>query len=179
MKNISILTFLLILPAQFLPAQDVPSADTFTQEVMNNVCEEDATCVAYFYIAREVVERTKDTSTAIEFETAAENAMSYDYMSFLETGVNKEFANRVVTTRINLALEQMSEEIEDITNISILRDKYMDRFKKAMDAPAWIMFSGAKKIGEKYGTISSSDFIYHKMSQDEAAAIRSKYKGGR
>ena len=78
MKKILILSLLLILPTQFLSAQDLPSAAQYDQEVANNVSDEYASCVVYFYIVRRAVEGPSSTfETVSGYNTAAVTAMVY------------------------------------------------------------------------------------------------------
>ena len=170
MKNIQFLTFLLIFSPLHLSAQNTPSAETYTQEVMNNVSDEYSTCVAYFYIAKEAVERTAGSSeTSAAYKTAAENAMGFAYIALVESGKTDETAQEVVTSRVDLAMDEMTNNINsDISNVSILLSEYMDRCRKAMNEPEWLMQYWTDKIGEKYGIIP--------ISKDDAMEVRSQYK---
>lgn len=99
-------------------AQNIPSANEFTQEVMSNVSKEYTTCVAYFYIVKEAVGRTSGTPETVSgLNKAAEDAMGFAYMTLVESGKTDEVAQKIITSRIKLAIDDMKKILTQMFTI--------------------------------------------------------------
>lgn len=124
-------SFLLLLPVGSAAAYDPERAS-------NNLAHEFAECAAYYSITSEIISRTKPEA-AKQFDAAAESA----YMG-ARTLTNKKVAD----ARVEMAIKSMSKELDnDISNFSILLNKYSDNCQEAVTDPEARMNYWLKKEG--------------------------------
>ena len=124
--------------------------DEIAKEVADNVSSEFATCAAYFAIVSEAVSRSGDKDISNQYKSIQETAMSYALIS-AKVGRTDEMAQKVSLARFSMFLQGMGEDMgKDISNISILSNKYAFTCKNAMEKPEKLMEDIQNKVVQKY-----------------------------
>ncbi len=125
-------------------------ADEISKEVADNVSSEFASCAAYFAIISEAVARPGDKEMSMQYKNIQETAMNYALTS-AKTGRTSEMAQKVAVARFGMFLQGMGEDMgKDMSNISILSNKYAFTCKKAMEKPDKLIEDIHNDVMQKY-----------------------------
>jgi len=152
-KKISILVLvlaILFMDAHYSSAGEALSAEEITKEISNNISEEYITCSVYYFIASEGLKRSGDLKTAAKSEEAANKSLNFALVA-ANKGRTQEMAQKVTLARYELTMKSMVNEIDkDVSNMSVLINKYADRCKEIMEKPDKMMDEWADKILRKH-----------------------------
>ena len=147
---VSCCLLLLFVMPQYSTAEEPPDANELTKEMANNVSEEYVICAAYYMIACEGVRRSGDLTTAQRIEGARDRALDYALVA-ARKGRTEEMAQKVTLARLELNVKSMRAEIDgDISNVSILMNKYAARCKEIMEDPDKVMDEWMGKVLKKH-----------------------------
>jgi hypothetical protein len=152
-KAVSIIVLsigILFLSDQYLVAEKEFSSDEIIKEVSNNISEEYVTCSAFYFYSSEGLRRSGDIKTALKYEEYRNKAANFALIA-AKKGRTQEIAEKVTLARLDLEMKSMLNEIDsDISNISILMNKYLDHCKEIMEDPNKIMEEWTEKILKKH-----------------------------
>lgn len=139
------------MPIENLNAGDASRDNEITKEIANNVSDEFVTCAAFYLIAAEAVRRSSQPETASRYEELSDTASHYA-LSAANEGRTQEMAQKVTLARLELNIKSMKKDIDsDVSNISLLINKYGDRCKQVMNHPDKVIDDWKEKILRKYG----------------------------
>lgn len=126
--------------------------DDISNQIYDNISHEYVDCGAYFIIVSQVIKNTKEGETADQYAKLSDMAMNYALIVAKE-GRSSEMAQKVTLARYEIAVKSMIDEIDsDVSNISILSNKYAFRCKDAMENPEKMMKEWGIKILDKHYT---------------------------
>ena len=129
------------------------SSDEHNREIMreaaNNVSSELVECGAYFQITSEALRRTGRTASADSYEASSDLALNRAFDA-AQIGRTSQMAEKVTLARYELSVKDMIAEIDnDMSNISILLNKYATRCKMVIERPERIMEEWGNKAMSK------------------------------
>lgn len=108
-----------------------PSAKQYA----DNVSSEYAACAAYYQILSVGFERAGEMGSVAKADRTSELALAYS-LAMAERQRSEEMARKVTLSRLEFYTNDMLREIEnDISNVSILANKYANRCKAAIETP--------------------------------------------
>ncbi len=111
--------FLLLLPIASVSAYE-------PERAVNNLAHELAECVAYYAISSKLIE-PQNPKTAKQLDHAAMLALE---------GANALTSKKVTEARVEMAAKSMTNDLSnDITNFSIILNKYSDSCGEAINSP--------------------------------------------
>lgn len=129
---------------------DVLEIKKIKEEILNNVSHEYVTCAAYFFFSSEALRQPNNSDGATKYEKLRNLAMQLALTTAME-GRTQEMAEKVVMARLDLEMKRMLNEINgNISNISILMNKYHLRCKRAMEDPNSLLLEWTNRILKKY-----------------------------
>jgi hypothetical protein len=118
---------LLLLISSYAYAEN----DAVKNEVFDNISHEFVACACYFSIVSQAMSNAGDKQAAEKYEQASDTALNYAVMAAQENRSN-EMVRKVTLARFELGLKSMFKEIDNnVSNISILMNKYGFRCKDA------------------------------------------------
>jgi pyruvate formate-lyase activating enzyme-like uncharacterized protein len=129
------------------------SSDEHNREIMreaaNNVSSELVECGAYFQISSEALRRTGRSAIADAYESHSEVALDRA-LTAAQIGRSSHMAEKVTLARYELSVKDMLAEMDnDMSNISILLNKYATRCKMVIERPERIMEEWGNKAMSK------------------------------
>jgi len=146
-----LIPLILFTGAQYLSAEEIPSPEDIAKEINNNISYEYITCAAYFFFSSEALRRSGDLETAAKYEEYRNSAMEFALIA-AKKGRTQEMAEKVTMARLDLEMKSMLNEIDkDVSNISILINKYCDHCKEIMENSDRMMSEWTDKILKKHG----------------------------
>lgn len=147
MKNLYKILFLFAITTNaYADKQDTKIA----KEVTNNISGEFTECASYFAIGSEALVRSGNTEFADKYKKTMDKALEYALIA-AQVGRTAEMAQKVTLARFDIGMKEMLEEIDkDISNISILQNKYAMRCKTIMEQPERMMQEWQDKIMAKH-----------------------------
>ena len=105
------------------------------EKVTDIVSREYAICAAYYQIVSTGLERAGMMNGAASANSLSERAFQYSY-SAAQRGRTTEEARKVVLSRLEFYVKDMMVDIEnDMSNVSILTNKYSHQCKYAIEEP--------------------------------------------
>ncbi len=124
--------------------------DEIKNEIFDNVSHEFVECANYFSIVAQGFRNRGDKTVSEKYDQASDTAVKYAVMA-AEKSRTSEMAQKVTLSRFELGLKSMLKEIDnDVSNISILSNKYALRCKDAMENPDTIMEEWGNKVLERH-----------------------------
>lgn len=115
----------------------------------DNVSEEFITCASYFSIVSRALENSAEKETSTKYEKAMQSAIDYALIAAQE-GRTMEMVQKVTLARFEMNMKDMTKEIEgNVSNISILTNKYAYRCKAVMENPEAMMEEWVNKAINK------------------------------
>lgn len=120
--------------------------DEIENEIFDNVSHEFVECASYFSIVAQGLRNRGDMTVAEKYVQASDTAVKYAVMAAPKNRTS-EMALKVTLSRFELGLKSMLKEIDnDVSNISILSNKYGYRCKDAMENPEAMMEEWGNKV---------------------------------
>jgi hypothetical protein len=124
--------------------------DEIENEIFDNVSHEFVECASYFSIVAQGIRNSGDETVAAKYDQASDIANKYAVMT-AEKSRTKEMAQKVTLSRFEISLKSMLKEIDNnVSNISILSNKYGYRCKGAMENPEEMMKEWGNKVLDKH-----------------------------
>ena len=152
-KGISIIILvlaILFMSKQYLFAGEISNSDEIIMEISNNISEEYVTCSAFYIISSKGLKRSGDLETASKYEDYSISAIQAALISS-KKGRTQEMAEKVTSSRLDIEVKAMLKDIDnDISNISILTNKYLDHCKEIMEDPNKIVAEWTDKILKRH-----------------------------
>ena len=152
-KGVSIIIFvlaILFMSKQCLFAGEISNSDEIIMEISNNISEEYVTCSAFYFISSKGLKRSGDLETASKYEDYSISAIQFALISS-EKDRTQEMAEKETMSRLEIKVKSMLKDIDNnISNISILTDKYLDHCKEIMEDPNKIVAEWTDKILKRH-----------------------------
>lgn len=124
--------------------------DVIKNEIFDNISHEFVECASYFSIVSQAMRNDSDQTVAEKYKQASDTAIKYAVIAAEESRAT-EMAQKVTLARFELGLKSMLKEIDnEVSNISILSNKYAFRCKGAMENPDAMMKEWGNKIIDKH-----------------------------
>ncbi|MDQ7839035.1 MAG: hypothetical protein RDU59_11170 [Thermodesulfobacteriota bacterium] len=138
--------FLIILISTSAYAEN----DQIANEIVDNISHEFVDCACYFSIVAQGIRNSGDKTLAAKYDEASDTAMKYAVIAAEKSRIT-EMAQKVTLARFELGLKSMIKEIEnDVSNLSILTNKYAFPCKTAIETPEAMMKEWENKVIDKH-----------------------------
>jgi hypothetical protein len=148
--SIGVVLLILFVNSQHATADENLKPEEIMKIINNNISHEYTTCAAYFTIVSEGLRRSSKYKEAEMYNKHRDMALQYALIS-ASTGRSQEMAEKVTASRFELETKSLLAEIDnDISNISVLLNKYGSRCKFAMEDPEKVMEEWKEKILKRY-----------------------------
>ena len=152
-KGVSIIIFvlaILFMSKQYLFAGEISNSDEIIMEISNNISEEYITCSAFYLISSKGFKRSADLETALKYEDYSISAIQFALISSKKDRT-QEMAEKDTLSQLDIKVKSMLKDIDnDISNISILTNKYLDHCKEIMEDPNKIVAEWTDKILKRH-----------------------------
>jgi len=124
--------------------------DEIKNEIFDNVSHEFVECACYFSIVAQGFRNRGDVTVEGKYLQASDTAVNYAVIAAQKSRTS-EMARKVTLSRFELGLKSMLKEIDnDVSNISILLNKYGYRCKDAMENPEAMMEEWGNKVLDRH-----------------------------
>lgn len=118
------------------------------KEIAEGISNEYAACSAYYSITAVSLECAGAVDAAAIADDLADQAFNYSYQAASAVR-SKEMASEVAESRVSLHLQEMTIEAQgDMSDVSMLANKYDSRCQKALENPAGFVDEVSLEIGK-------------------------------
>lgn len=119
-------------------------------EIADNIAGEYIDCGVYFNLVYEGAEKAGRMELAKQYSALVDHCYGSAYM-LIKSNRDEEMASKVSTSLVSMRNTFLRDEIgNNLSNLSVLSNKYMDRCINIVKDPTDMMESWAQKIRSKY-----------------------------